>query len=87
MRTKDRGIPLGTTIIVNQGASNHVPERPTTNMFAYYTYIPPEQLHYQLVQCAQKLLTCFDVPTYLYHILSTTTHILNLKTLLESYAS
>ena len=49
MKTKEEGIPSGTTTIVNQGASNHIPERPTTNMFAYYAYMPPGQPHYQLV--------------------------------------
>ena len=46
MRTKEEGIPSGTTTIVNQGASNHIPERPATNMFAYYAYVPPEQPYY-----------------------------------------
>ena len=49
MRTKKGGILSETTTIVNQGASNHLPERPTTNMFAYYAYVPPKQPHYQLV--------------------------------------
>ena len=38
MRTKEGGIPSGTTTIINQGASNHVPERPTTNILTYYAY-------------------------------------------------
>ena len=46
MRTKEEGIPSGTTTIVNQEASNHIPERPATNMFAYYTYVLPEQPYY-----------------------------------------
>ena len=46
MRTKEEGIPSGTTTIVNQEASNHIPERPATNMFAYYAYVSPEQPYY-----------------------------------------
>ena len=46
MRTKEEGIPSGTTTIVNQGASNHILERPTTNMFTYYAYMSPGQPHY-----------------------------------------
>ena len=49
MRTKEGGIPSGTTMIINQGASNYVPERPTTNMFAYYAYVLLTQPHYELV--------------------------------------
>ena len=49
MRTKKGGIPSGTTTIINQGASNYVLERPTTNMFAYYAYMLPVQPHYELV--------------------------------------
>ena len=49
IRTKKGGISSGTTTIVNQEASNYVPERLTTNMFAYYAYMPPGQPHYQLV--------------------------------------
>ena len=54
MRTKKGGIPLGTTTIINQGASNHVPERPTTNMFTYYAYMPPRQPDYQLVSSSSQ---------------------------------
>ena len=54
MRTKEEGIPLGTTTIINQGASNYVPERPTTNMFAYYAYMPPRQPGYQLVSSGSQ---------------------------------
>ena len=54
MRTKKGGIPSGTTTIINQGASNHVPERPTTNMFVYYTYVPPRQSGYQLVSTSSQ---------------------------------
>ena len=49
MRTKKGGIPSGTTTIINQGASNYTLERPTTNIFTYYAYMPPRQLGYQLV--------------------------------------
>ena len=49
MRTKKGGIPSGTTIIINQEVRNYVPERPTTNMFAYYADMPPTQPHYKLV--------------------------------------
>ena len=41
IRTKEGRIPSSTTTIINQGASNHILERPTTNMFTYYTYMPP----------------------------------------------
>ena len=54
MRTKKGGIPSGTTTIINQGASNHVPERPTTNMFTYYAYMPPRQPDYQLVSSSSQ---------------------------------
>ena len=54
MRTKKGGIPLGTTTIINQGASNHVPERLTTNMFTYYAYMPPRQPDYQLVSSSSQ---------------------------------
>ena len=54
MRTKEGGILLGTTTIVNQGASNYVPERPTTNMFTYYAYMPPRQPDYQLVSSSSQ---------------------------------
>ena len=49
MRTKEGGIPSDTTAIINQGASNYALKRPTTNMFAYYAYVPPAQSHYKLV--------------------------------------
>ena len=49
MRTKEGEILSSTTTIINQGASNHLLERPTTNMFAYYAYLPPAQLHYHTV--------------------------------------
>ena len=49
MRTKEGGIPSGTTTIINQGASNYAPERPTTNMFTYYAYMSLVQPHYKLV--------------------------------------
>ena len=54
MRTKEGGIPSGTTTIINLGASNHVPERPTTNMFTYYAYMPPRQPGYQLVSTSSQ---------------------------------
>ena len=54
MRTKKGGILSGTTTIINQGASNHVPERPTTNMFTYYAYMPPRQPDYQLVSSSSQ---------------------------------
>ena len=49
MRTKEGEISSGTTIIVNQGASNYALERPITNRFSYYAYMLPRQPHYQLV--------------------------------------
>ena len=49
MRTKKGGIPLGTTTIINQGASNYIPERLPANSLSYYTYIALRQPGYQLV--------------------------------------
>ena len=49
MRTKKEGIPSGTTTIINQGASNHVPGRPPANPLSYYAYVAPRQPGYQLV--------------------------------------
>ena len=54
MRTKEEGIPLGTTTIINQGASNYILGRPTTNMFAYYAYVPPVQPYYKLVSTSSQ---------------------------------
>ena len=54
MRTKEGGIPSDTTTIIKQGASNYVPERPTTNMFTYYAYILPRQPGYQLVSTSSQ---------------------------------
>ena len=54
MRTKEEGIPSSTTTILNQDASNYIPERLTTNRFMYYTYILLKQLHYQLVSTSSN---------------------------------
>ena len=54
MRTKEGGIPLGTTTIINQGTSNHIPERPPANPLSYYTYVVPRQPGYQLVSSSSQ---------------------------------
>ena len=54
MRTKKEGIPSGTTTIINQGVSNHVPGRPSTNPLSYYAYITPRQPGYQLVSSSSQ---------------------------------
>ena len=54
MRTKEEGIPSGTTTIVNQGASNYAPERLITSRFSYYAYMSPRQPHYQLVSTSSQ---------------------------------
>ena len=54
MRTKKGGISSGTTTIINQGASNHVPGRPPANPLSYYVYIAPRQPGYQLVSSSSQ---------------------------------
>ena len=54
MRTKEGGIPSGTTTIINQGASNHILGRPPANPLSYYTYIAPRQPGYQLVSSSSQ---------------------------------
>ena len=54
MRTKEGGIPSGTTTIINQGASNHIPGRPPANPLSYYTYVAPRQPGYQLVSSSSQ---------------------------------
>ena len=39
MRTKKGEISFRITTIINQEVSNYLLERPTTNIFAYYTYV------------------------------------------------
>ena len=54
MRTKEGGIPSGTTTIINQGASNHIPGRLPANPLSYYAYIAPRQPGYQLVSSSSQ---------------------------------
>ena len=54
MRTKEGGIPSDTTTIINQGASNHVPERLPANPLSYYAYVAPRQPGYQLVSSTSQ---------------------------------
>ena len=54
IRIKKGGIPSGTTTIINQGASNHVPERLPANPLSYYTYVAPRQPGYQLVSSSSQ---------------------------------
>ena len=54
MRTKEGGIPSGTTTIINQGASNHIPGRPPANPLSYYAYVAPRQPGYQLVSSSSQ---------------------------------
>ena len=56
IRTKEEGIPSGTTTIINQGASNHLPGRPPANLLSYYAYIAPRQPGYQLVSSSSQEL-------------------------------
>ena len=54
MRTKEGGIPSGTTTIINQGASNHIPGRLPANPLSYYAYVAPRQPNYQLVSSSSQ---------------------------------